>query len=144
MSAIGLCPMCPPSTRTMRLIGGLCSWHYANPCPIPEIPVLSDSKPNTPIKLEPLIQVASKKRSAENRTYLLLRKKYLELNPYCAAKLEGCGVRASEIHHRAGRIGKLLTDSTRFLPVCHSCHQYITENSEEAIERGFSLKRNQP
>lgn len=59
-----------------------------------------------------------------------------------------------ECHHVAGRSndsfwdeyaeekGIILTLDERFwMPLCHSAHDYVTENSKWACENGYSLKR---
>ena len=83
----------------------------------------------------------SKKQSANLRQYKKVREAYLESNPNCEAKLNGCTFESTEIHHKKGRIGNLLQDDTYFLAVCRNCHHYIELNPIEAKEKGFSLSR---
>lgn len=72
--------------------------------------------------------------------YALVRAEYLHEHPYCEAGL--CrGSMATEIHHRAGKIGDLLTDKSKLIAVCRECHQWIHENDAEARERGLLLSR---
>ena len=56
-------------------------------------------------------------------------------------KLKGCKRIATEIHHKASKIGKLYTDINNFLAVCRNCHTWIEENPKEAKELGFSKNR---
>lgn len=83
----------------------------------------------------------SKKRAAEERLYTKNRKEHLEEFPYCQAEVMCCGLLAVEIHHKKGRIGKLLNDRKYFLSVCRNCHNWIEEHVTEAKERGLSLSR---
>ncbi len=86
-----------------------------------------------------MIRKRSLKRAAQEREYAKLRKVYLFTHPTC--EVGGCGCQATEIHHRKGRIGDLLTDETYFLAVCRSHHNYIELHPEEAKEKGYSLSR---
>lgn len=84
-----------------------------------------------------MIRKLSKKRAKQNREYSTLRKQFLELNPNCRV----CGIEATDIHHKKGRTGHLLTDIRFFLPVCRRCHQRIELNPSWAKEKGYSLSR---
>lgn len=35
----------------------------------------------------------------------------------------------------------LLLDKSKWLAVCRACHQWIETHPQEAVERGFSIKR---
>lgn len=78
----------------------------------------------------------SKKRAALIRVYMKRRAAFLVANPWCA--LGGC--EATEVHHMAGR-GAALLDESRWLPLCHDHHVYVTEHPQEAYEQGWSLRR---
>lgn len=145
MPTVGQCPNCPAGTKDRILIDGRCHYHAANPVPF-ELNELRSivastaskgaNKPRKPIK-----QVSKKLKAAqqEYRTKAIAFKK---ANPVCQAGLSGCLVHTSEVHHKAGRIGKLLLDETKWLAICSKCHAYITEHSKEAIELGLSQRRN--
>lgn len=81
----------------------------------------------------------SAKRAAQEREYLKLREKFLNEEHICPVT----GELATEVHHKKGRIGKLLTDVRYFLGVSRTGHEYIETHPEEAYEKGWSLKRNQ-
>jgi len=84
----------------------------------------------------------SQKRSKEERLYSINRVVFLQENPMCQAHLPGiCTGQATEVHHKAGRIGRLLLDILHWLGVCHACHHWIENNRAEAMELGFSIKR---
>lgn len=93
----------------------------------------TDKKP-TKLKHE------TKKRGKENLEYLRKRKEFLSLpeNEFCAVFP---WLRSTEIHHKKGRIGKLLTDERHFLAVSHEGHRKIENNPEWAYEMGYSIRR---
>ncbi|TXG80318.1 MAG: hypothetical protein E6R13_08300 [Spirochaetes bacterium] len=84
----------------------------------------------------------SQKRSKEERLYLAKRIIFLQEHNMCEAHLPGiCTKYSTEIHHKAGRIGELLIDESKWLSVCRACHEFIETHPVEAQEKGFSLKR---
>jgi hypothetical protein len=83
------------------------------------------------------IKPRSSKRAGEEREYLRRREKYLLMHPEC----ECCGGEATELHHKAGRIGKLLINVMYFMAVCRECHVWIEQNPLEAKEQGYSINR---
>lgn len=84
----------------------------------------------------------SAKRALEEKQYSEIRKKFLNQYPMCQAKIViDCCITASQVHHKAGRIGKLLCDTNHFLAVCHPCHEYIELHKKESIQLGFSELR---
>lgn len=93
------------------------------------------------IKAKP-IAPRSQKRSLEEKLYSLRRKVFLQNHPMCEANIQGvCAGQATEIHHKAGKIGKDLIDELNFLAVCRGCHNYIEEKRKWALEMGYSIKR---
>lgn len=87
-------------------------------------------------KLNPI----SNKQEKLNAAYSVLRKIFLEQNPFCKAKLNGCTLLATDVHHMAGR-GIFMLDTTLFLSVCRSCHGILETNPIMAKELGFSVSR---
>lgn len=79
----------------------------------------------------------SRKRAALVRIYLKRRGEFLGNQPWCLR----CGALATEVHHKAGRVGGLLLDESKWAAVCAGCHRYITEHPAEAVDRGWSLLR---
>lgn len=79
----------------------------------------------------------SKRRAVLRRRYNKLRETFLEENPWCI--VAGCD--ATEVHHKAGRVGDLFLDTSKWAPVCAEHHRYITEHPREAVARGWSLPR---
>jgi hypothetical protein len=89
------------------------------------------AKKAKPIKKE------SDKRRKQNKEYLKIRAQFLKDNPKCAVT----GKEATEVHHKKGRTGNLLTDVRYFLPVSREAHQKIELNPDWAKEQGYSLSR---
>lgn len=87
---------------------------------------------------EPIKKI-SQKRNLENRDYLKVRKVFLQSLIFCEVK--SCKGLATEVHHKKGRIGKLLTDIRYFLGVCRECHNKIELYPLWAKENGYSLNR---
>jgi len=101
---------------------------------------VATNKQNKPTKKP--IAPRSQKRSLEEKLYSLRRKVFLQNHPMCEAHVQGiCAGQATEIHHKAGKIGKDLIDELNFLAVCRGCHNYIEEKRTWAMEKGFSIKR---
>lgn len=98
-----------------------------------------DSKPNGG-KKQSYIKPRSAKRAAEEREYLKRRDKYLTLHPEC----ERCSLPANQIHHKKGKIGKLLINVMYFMAVCPDCHHWIENNPLKAKEEGYSVNRLTP
>lgn len=96
-------------------------------------------KPTT--KAKP-IAPRSQKRSKEERLYSAKRVLFLLDFPMCQANIQGvCKGQATEVHHKKGRIGNDLLDETNWLALCHNCHEYVENNREFAMEKGYSIKR---
>lgn len=66
-------------------------------------------------------------------------------NQVCAAReeLKCCkpGDRL-ELHHAAGRQNLMLLYEPFWIPLCHTAHRKVTEESAWAVVRGYSIKRN--
>lgn len=97
-----------------------------------QIPTVRQQKP---------IPSRSPKRSKEERIYSGLRIIFLSENPVCHCHLPFCTTQATDVHHKEGRIGALLLDTTKWLPVCRACHNWIELNPTEAKQLGFSNSR---
>ena len=93
------------------------------------------------VKQKPIAHRSSK-RSREELEYSKKRIIFLNEHPMCEAHIAGvCTGTSSEIHHKAGRIGKLLLDIRYWLSTCRSCHQFIEMNPKAAREMGLSTTR---
>jgi len=85
------------------------------------------------------ISVKSVKRIAEEKLYLKKKKEYLTAHVRCEVK--GCNRVSEDVHHKKGRIGKLLYNEKYFRSVCRFHHTEIEMNPDWAIKNGYSLKR---
>jgi len=83
----------------------------------------------------------SSKQVKLDALYSILRKSYMERYPFCLAKLPGCSINATDIHHKMGRTGKLYLDETEFLSVCRTCHGWIETHPTEAKLLNLSKSR---
>jgi len=77
----------------------------------------------------------------QNAQYSDKIKRFKAENKFCKAKLPNCQKIAVDVHHMAGRANDLLLEEKYWLPVCRNCHDWITENSAEAIDLGLSISR---
>jgi uncharacterized protein YcgL (UPF0745 family) len=86
----------------------------------------------------------SEKRKSESYLYTKKRKTFLKLpeNKYCqAAKaIFNESVLTNEVHHKAGRIGKLLNYVPYWLAVSSKGHDWIHANPKEAYKLNFLIK----
>ena len=87
------------------------------------------------------ISPVSAKRRGEMDIYGKLREAFLVVKPHCEAKLVGCTVKSTDVHHKAGRVGDNYLKVGTWLSVCRSCHKFIEKNPIEAKELGFSESR---
>ena len=128
---------CLDCGKVTRLIAGRCPmdyWRHRNAVKQKGEPRIF--KPRKPVK--PM----SKTQRHRIAKYSLVRAEYLAERGTCEAKIPGvCTGRATDVHHRAGRVGDLLTDKSNFLAVCRECHNEIEMRPEWAKEKGFSRSR---
>lgn len=99
-------------------------------------------KETPPAKNYNRIKPISDKKRVEDILYTKLRKDFLEKpeNSTCKAKLSGCmGVFKQNltIHHTKGR-GRYYLDSSTWIPLCLSCHEWVETHPKEAREMGLS------
>lgn len=89
-------------------------------------------------KKEKAISPISEKKAEELAMYRPRRDKYLKENTVC--EVRECSKPSTHIHHKNGRIGKMLYDVDFFMAVCNGCHpQKIHENPEWAREQGYLI-----
>ena len=87
------------------------------------------------------ISPVSVKRRGEMDEYSKKRLAFLTLHSNCQAKLVGCSGKATDVHHKAGRVGDDYLNMNKWLAVCRTCHKFIEENPAEAKDLGFSESR---
>lgn len=95
------------------------------------------SKANKP----KVIPKQSEKRKVENVEYLKLRLEFLNKHQRCQACLFGCSHYATDVHHSSGRLGGLFLDTSTWISICRSCHQFVELHPIEAKELGLSKSR---
>lgn len=94
------------------------------------------------IKRKSRLRSVSKKMTKLKAEYMKVREQYLKEHPYCEWGLEGGAFyRSTQIHHKRGRVGALLTDPTYFMAVSDEGHRYIHDHPKESYERGWMLPR---
>lgn len=83
----------------------------------------------------------SMNREAQQREYRAISKKYLALHPFCElfCVVEGRRTPSDQVHHCAGREGRLLCDTRFFRAACSGCHPRRVHETEVACakELGF-------
>ena len=81
------------------------------------------------------------KKENERKLYKKLRLEFLQLHPRCQfGDGDGqCGAEATDIHHKAGRAGKLLNDTDYWMAICRTCHTWCHEHADQAKALGYSI-----
>lgn len=87
------------------------------------------------------ISPVSNKKKTEMDSYTKLRDAFLFIKPNCEAKLVGCTIKSTDIHHKAGRVGDNYLKVGTWIAVCRSCHRWIEENPDAAKDLGLSQNR---
>lgn len=83
----------------------------------------------------------SGKLKKEEQVHAKIKKQFLIDHPFCECKrLECKGGKAVDLHHLKGR-GIYLNDPRYFLAMSRECHNWIKENSKEALELGLIVSR---
>lgn len=113
------------------------------------------------IRRTPLRRVSTK-RAAQLKVYAKKRKAYLEAHPFCevqqqlaytvtresaqlaerifgAFQLRKAPIQATDIHHKAGRVGEKLNDERYFMAVSRQAHDWIHSHGKEARARGWLI-----
>ena len=90
---------------------------------------------NTPKR----INYQSENRAEQEKIYQRKKKIYMDNHKVCEC---GCGRPSEDLHHRAGRIGSLLTDERYFMAVSRICHGKIHTNPKESREKGWLITIN--
>jgi hypothetical protein len=86
-------------------------------------------------KISP-ISDRQKKRLSD---YRKVRDKFMSEHPMC--EFNGCESKATDLHHKKGKVGDLLTDTRYFSALCRTHHSYIELHPILAQELGLSVKR---
>lgn len=134
---IGQCVDCPPGTQNY-LTAGRCKTHYWNYRASLKPVKVKDIGKSIPKQRKPIAR-RSKKRIVQELQYNADVKVFLGKpeNSKCPVT----GQKATEVHHKKGRIGDLLLDQRYWLAVSSEGHRKIEMNPEWAKENGYSLNR---
>jgi hypothetical protein len=90
----------------------------------------------TPLKRSGRLRAASPKRQNEYNKYAKEKKAYIAIHPQC----ERCNTKkATDLHHKAGRVGQWLYRSEYFAALCRKCHDWIHQNGKEARSLGWVI-----
>lgn len=102
-----------------------------------------------PKKRKCRLNQVSAKRAKALKEYYILRRAYLEKNPWCEAgtvitraklpesySVPRCTVRATQIHHTKRR-GPHLNDVDSFCGCCADCHRWIETHTQKSRELGL-------
>lgn len=91
------------------------------------------------------IKKVSDKMKEQLKQYNKLRKAFIYLaqdnSVFCTAYYHAYGIKkeVTEVHHKAGRVGKLLLYVPYWLPVSREGHRWIHDNPKEAYKAGFLI-----
>ncbi len=123
--------------RLARIKPPQCLYHY-NLLNQQRLNEKARNKPNKPRKR---IKGVSSSKLKELAKYRLKRDNYLRRTPTC--EVHDCAKPSDNLHHKAGRYGKLLTDEKYFMACCGSCHpQRIHENPAWSREHNYLITIN--
>lgn len=91
--------------------------------------ILTPSEPRKPIS--PI----SDKMKGDLALYRKKRDEYFKEHQVC--EYPGCHNKKITLHHKRGKIGKLLTDERYFCSLCLKHHIEVNENPDEALKMGL-------
>jgi len=105
---------------------------------------LQMSSSKQPSLVEPMtskakIKSVSDKRLLALKEYRIVRDAYMRDHKIC--EFPECNSPSTELHHKKGRIGNLLTDGRYFCALCHDHHEWSEKNPILAKELGLSVDR---
>lgn len=83
----------------------------------------------------------SQKRTELNKEYKKQSKLFLATHPICQIQAPGCTGKAQGVHHKAGRVGKMLMNIIFWLSACNHCNLWIETHDKEAREKGFKVSK---
>ncbi len=81
----------------------------------------------------------SKTGAARMVDYYIVRDAYMAAHPRCEAVWDGvaCSKRSDDVHHKRGRLGEALCDTSSFVALCRGCHCKVHLNPALAIRHGY-------
>jgi hypothetical protein len=78
-------------------------------------------------------------KETRDKKYQRIRKEFMKDHKKC--EVPGCTKDAKDVHHKAGRTGSLLFDTSLFMAVCRGCHLWIEAHPNTSKELGYSISR---
>ncbi|RAJ28896.1 hypothetical protein [Pedobacter cryoconitis] len=120
---------------------GFCKIHYKMPSQLNPKPIARKQMAAVAAVKRPAIKLVSDRRAKELRVYAKICPAFKKANPECQAKLPGCTVMTTDVHHKWGKENERLNMVEHFLAVCRHCHDVIGGNHTMAKEKGFSINR---
>jgi hypothetical protein len=120
-----------PNCNSRAVHGGYCIGHAK---------MMGTPKPD---KAKKPIAKKSEKLTQETKEYKKLSAEFLKRpeNQICKIKMEGCTIRATQVHHSAGRSGKQLTNVEDFIPSCTNCNLKVEIKTLEGKDLGVKKSR---
>lgn len=94
---------------------------------------------NTNQKGKTRLKPCSDKQAERLKEYRIVRDEYMRMYPNC--EFPECPNRSQDLHHGAGRVGDLLTNTKYFVALCRMHHSWVEEHPREAKELGLSFSR---
>ena len=86
------------------------------------------------------LRAINPRKAPINALYAKLKRSWAKDHSIC--EYEGCGAKAMpQPHHKKGRLGKLLTDTTLWMALCWYHHRFTHDNPEMHYEKGYLIKR---
>lgn len=99
---------------------------------------------STEYKPTPKTSIASRspKRQKEENQYNKEAKQFKEDNPLCQIGIPGiCTHKTVDVHHEGGKENELLLKKEWWRAACRPCHDWVTINTQAAIDMGYSRQR---
>ena len=101
----------------------------------------SQKKEYKPTKSKPIAS-RSPKRTKEETEYNKRARIFKDNNPHCQIGIPGkCTHKTNDVHHEGGKENHLLLKEEWWRAACRACHDWVTLNTEAAIELGYSRQR---
>jgi hypothetical protein len=106
-------------------------WQVHNP---------KNKEPKPPLKNS--IKQKSKKRSAQDIVYSDLRRVFLTKHSGCEARLGGCTLQATDVHHTfwGSERGSTYLEMNTWKAVCRACHSKIHDELSAEESKALGLK----
>lgn len=86
------------------------------------------------------IRPVSSKTAKRNREWSKIRKAILERDEE-TCQYPGCWDPATDVHHKAGRVGKAFSDPELLVSLCSECHRWTHSHPVEARGLGLMVRR---